>query len=106
MAQKYREGLSSIQLVPATTRMISTVYGAEVREEMAKAEYWVEHMAGTVRYKQALEASWELNSRSVKSKVRLRTVATEPVGEKLHSAIISRKTIVSLSGGDEFRSVG
>jgi acyl transferase domain-containing protein len=56
VAEPYRASLLRATLHPPTVRMISTVTGTEVREEVAGVEYWLQHMLQPVRYLQAVQA--------------------------------------------------
>jgi acyl transferase domain-containing protein len=54
MVEPFRNEMSSIRLSPPNLRFVSTVFGKEVKHEMAAADYWVDHILNTVRYQDAM----------------------------------------------------
>jgi acyl transferase domain-containing protein len=61
---EYKSVLASIQFrKPGSTRFVSTVLGKEVTDEVTSADYWCDHITGTVRFKSAVEEVWGIGGR-------------------------------------------
>eukprot|EP01034_Spumella_vulgaris_P044867 gene44867-55840_t len=59
MSEKYRQTVSTVTMSIPHIRLISTVTGKEVRDEMMQTQYWIDHILCRVQYQQAIQCAWE-----------------------------------------------
>eukprot|EP01041_Mallomonas_annulata_P017446 gene17446-35922_t len=59
MSEKYRQMVSTVTMSIPHIRLISTVTGKEVRDEMMQTQYWIDHILCRVQYHQAIQCAWE-----------------------------------------------
>ena len=61
---EYSEILNSIQFKTPSSKIFSTVKGAEYSDSIRTTEYWLDHITGTVHYKNAVESAWNAGLRN------------------------------------------
>jgi acyl transferase domain-containing protein len=64
MLDSFKICLEKVQMKKPLIRMISTVTGNEIQEEIIHSTYWLNHIDHSVLFKDAIETSYQLGGRT------------------------------------------